>query len=370
MKVSDIAAIVDELVPLRRAQEWDNVGLLVGRADKAVRRVMLAIDVTAAVVDEARRNKIDLILSYHPIIWDGLKQVLAAGPTGPVHDLIRADIPVLSIHTAFDVAEGGVNDQLADMLGIVDPRPIGDYVSDPQCGFYKLVTFVPVPNVEDVAQALFEAGAGHIGRYACCSFRTPGEGTFLPLEGARPAIGRAGRLERVDEVRLEAIIPEARTGEVLAALRKAHPYETPAFDVLRHHDLEHRWGLGRMGSLARPMPLTEILAAIRKTTGARAAGLVGPQKRTIRTAAVCAGSCGKLLNTVIAAGCDLYVTGELKHHMALAAQEAGLTCVCLSHSVSERFALKKLAARLKRRLKDVTITHSRTDADPFVWKPI
>ena len=370
MKVAEIVGIVDELVPLKRAQSWDNVGLLIGRADKTVHRIMLAIDVTAAVVDEARRNKIDMILSYHPIIWDGLKQVVASGPTGPVHDLIRADIPVVSIHTAFDVAEEGVNDQLAEMLGLIDARPIGDYVSDPDSSFYKLVTFVPTKDLEDVAGALFAAGAGHIGRYACCSFRVAGKGTFLPLAGSRPAIGEAGRMEYVDEVRLEAVVPEARVPEVLAALRGAHPYETPAFDVLRHHDLETRWGLGRMGSLSQPMSLRDILAKIKKTTGARAVGLVGPQKRTIRTAAVCAGSCGKLLNAVIAAQCDLYVTGELKHHMAVAAQEAGLTCACLSHTVSGRFALKKLARRLKPRLKNVTIMHSRTDADPFIWKPI
>jgi len=367
MDVGEVGRIVDELVPLSLAQDWDNVGLLVGRADKRVRRVKMASDVTAAVVAEAKRNEIDLILSYHPIIWEGLKQVLAAGP---VHDLIRADIAVFSIHTAFDVVSGGVNDQLAEMLGIVDPEPIGDYMDDPQQRFYKLVTFVPVPDVEDVAQALFEAGAGQIGRYACCSFQVAGQGTFLPLEGARPAIGRAGRLERVDEIRLEAVMPQDRAAAILAALRHAHPYETPAFDVFQHCNVERRWGLGRMGRLARPRSLSSLLTTIKKTTGAKAVGLIGPQRRTVRTAAVCAGSCGKLVQQVIAAGCDLYVTGELKHHLALAAQEAGLTCVCLSHTVSERFALKKLAARLKQRLKDVTITHSRADADPFAWKSV
>jgi len=153
-------------------------------------------------------------------------------------------------------------------------------------------------------------------------------------------------------------------------MRQAHPYETPAFDVVRHYDFESKFGLGRMGRLAKATAMSEIIADVKKATGARAVGIVGKEKRTVRTAAVCAGSCGKIINAVIAKNCDLYLTGELKHHQALAAQEAGVTCLCLSHTVSERFALKKLANKLKKQLKDVTILTSKKDADPFKWKSI
>jgi dinuclear metal center YbgI/SA1388 family protein len=284
-----------------------------------------------------------------------------------VYELIRAGICVYSIHTAYDVAAGGVNDQLADILGIENAKPIGDYVKNPDRQSYKLVTFVPVKSVNAVADAIHKAGAGAIGNYSHCSFRTDGMGTFKPLAGAKPTIGKTGKLERVSEVKLESVVPAERIEAVIAAMRAVHPYEIPAFDVLRHHDVESRFGLGRIGKLAKPTSMTELIVNIKKVTGAKAIGIIGKEKRTVRTAAVCAGSCGRIINTAIAAGCDLYLTGELKHHMALAAQEAGITCLCLSHTVSERFALKKLVKQLQNQLKDVTIRRSRKDADPFKW---
>lgn len=370
MKITKITAEVEEIAPLKMAQDWDNVGLLVGSGAKDVKNILVTIDITAEVVAEARRLKTDMILSYHPVIWDGLKTVTADGPGAVVYELVRAGICVYSIHTAFDAATGGVNDALADIVGIIDPEPIGDFVSGPGGEQYKLVTFVPKENVKRVAEAIYAAGAGRIGNYSHCGFQTEGVGTFLPLEGAKPAIGERGRFEKVDEIKLEAVVPGDKVGAVVSAMHKAHPYETPAFDVFRHYDVQSRFGLGRMGALARGEALSAIIQRIKKVTGAKAIGIAGPQKRTVRTAAVCAGSCGKIINLVIAAKCDLYLTGELKHHHALAAKEAGVTCICLSHTVSERFALKNLANKLKKRLKNVTIKISKTDADPFRWKNI
>jgi len=226
---------------------------------------------------------------------------------------------------------------------------------------------VPVDDVNKVADAMFAAGAGSIGNYSNCSFRSEGVGTFLPLEGANPAIGKKNRLEKVDEIKLESIVSAANVEAVVAALKNAHPYETAAFDVFRQHEIGGRFGLGRIGKLAKPAKVADLVANIKKATGAKALGMIGPEKRTVRKAAVCAGSCGKIINTITASDCDFYLTGEIKHHQALAAQEAGLTCICLSHTVSERFALKKLAKLLKKSLKDVTIAVSKKDADPFRW---
>ncbi len=370
MKIDKIAAEIDKIAPLKLAQDWDNVGLLVGDPDRPIARMLITIDITQDVVAEAKAFKADLILSYHPVIWDGLKKITAAGPSQVVYDLIQAGIGVYSIHTALDTAAGGVNDALADVLGLIDCTPIGDYVDDPAAPLYKLITFVPAADVDKVAEAVHAAGAGRIGNYAKCSFRVEGIGTFLPLQGAKPAIGKQGKYETVDEVRFESIVPAASVASVVAAMRSAHPYETPAFDVVRHWDVETRLGLGRIGRLPKPRPLDELLEHIKQATGAAAAGIIGKQKRTVRTAAVCAGSCGKLINVVIDRQCDLYLTGELKHHQALAAQEAGLTCICLSHTVSERFALKNLAKQLKKALAGVTIRQSTKDRDPFVWKMI
>ena len=370
MKLEQIREAIEQIAPLKLAQDWDNVGFLIGDRRRDIKRILMTIDTTRAVAAEAKRFKADLILAYHPVIWDGLKRITADGATAPIYELIQANIGVFSIHTALDTAAGGVNDALASIFPLVDATPIGDYVADPAGQHYKLITFIPKDAVNTVAEALYAAGAGAIGQYSHCGFMTEGVGTFLPLDGARPAIGRRGRLEHVEEIRLETVVAAEKVAAVIAALRKAHPYETPAFDVFGHYDLENRLGLGRMGRLEQPMSLDSVIKNVRHITGAKAVGLIGPARRTVRTAAVCAGSCGKLLDTVIAAGCDLYLTGELKHHQALAAQEAGLTCLCLSHSVSERFALKNLAKTLKKRLKNVTIRFSQKDADPFTWKPL
>jgi len=370
IRLKQIADAIEKIAPLGLAQDWDNVGLLVGDENKNIKNILITIDVTAAVVEEAKKLKTDLILSYHPVIWDGLKTVTTKTETAHIIELIRSKISVFSIHTAFDVAAGGVNDQLAEIVGIENPKPIGDYVARPEGNFFKIVTFVPFDSINDVAEAIFDAGAGAIGNYSKCSFQTPGTGTFLPMQGAKPAIGKKGKLEEVNEIKLESIVSESKVAAVIEAMRNAHPYETPAFDVFRHYDLEGKLGLGKIGELKKPRSMAAIIENIRKVTGAKAAGIVGKERRTVKKAAVCAGSCGKLINSVIAGSCDLYLTGELKHHQALAAQEANLTCICLSHTVSERFALKNLAKSLKKHLKNVTIRLSKKDADPFKWKNI
>jgi dinuclear metal center YbgI/SA1388 family protein len=370
MKAKDIAGVVEKIAPLGLAQSWDNVGLLVGDPERPLRNVLLTIDVTQAVVAEARELHTDLILSYHPIIWDGLKRVRTDDRSSVVYELIRSDIAVFSIHTALDAVAGGVNDGLAEILGIQDAKPLGDYVEYSPQENYKLVVFVPVNALAEVANAVFAAGAGWIGNYRNCGFRTEGTGTFLPLEGARPAIGRQGKLEQVQEARFETIVPADRVQAVVEAMKKAHPYEVPAFDIFQLFDYASRFGLGRIGPLAEPLRLNQVIERVKRRTGAKAVGLVGDQKRVVRTAAVCAGTCGEILSRVIAAGADLYLTGELKHHQALAAQEAGLTCVCLSHTVSERFILKKVARQVKEHASGLTVRISRKDADPFTWKNI
>jgi len=368
MKIKDISERIEKIVPLNLAQDWDNVGLLIGDVQKNVKKILLTIDVTNDVVAEARKLKTDLILSYHPVIWDGLKEITSEGPSSTVYELIRRGIAVFSIHTALDAATGGVNDGLAEIVGIEDGKPIGDYVVNPASDNYKLVVFVPVESVAEVSNAVFAAGAGAIGNYSHCGFSADGTGTFLPLEGAKPTIGKKGKLENVPEIRFETIVPAEKLDKVVTAMKKAHPYETPAFDIIKLYNNQNEFGLGRIGKLAQPLRIKQIINRIKKYTGAKAVGLIGNEKRLVKTAAVCAGSCGKIINLVVAAKADLYLTGELKHHQALAAQEAGLTCICLSHTVSERFILKKFAKQLQKQLNSVTIRVSKKDADPFKWK--
>jgi dinuclear metal center YbgI/SA1388 family protein len=370
MKIKDITEQIEKIVPLNLAQDWDNVGLLIGDARKNVKRILLTIDITGDVLAEAKKLKTDLIVSYHPVIWDGLKKITKEGPTSTVYELIRSDIAVFSIHTALDVVTGGVNDGLAEIIGIEDGKPIGDYVVNPAEDNYKLVVFVPAESLAEVSNAVFAAGAGAIGNYSDCGFSADGTGTFLPLEGAKPAIGKKGQLEKVLEIRFETIVPTEKLDTVVTAMKNSHPYETPAFDVIKLYNSQNKFGLGRIGKLAKPLRMEQIIERIKKHTGATTAGLIGNEKRLVKTAAVCAGTCGSIINLVIAAKADLYLTGELKHHQALAAQEAGLTCICLSHTVSERFILKKFAKELQKQLNSVTIGISKKDADPFKWKNI
>ena len=383
MKIKDIAAAIEKIVPLELAQDWDNVGLLIGDPQKDVKNILLTIDVTKEVLAEAIKQKTDLIISYHPVIWDALKKITAEPAVKPqakylaprstrglVYELIRRGIAVYSIHTALDAAVGGVNDGLAEIIGIADAKPIGDYVDYAGPDNYKFIVFVPVESVGKVSEAVFAAGAGWIGNYSRCSFQAQGTGTFLPLEGAKPAIGKKGRLEKVPEIRFETIVPAENLENVVAAMKKTHPYETPAYDVFKLHNSKNKFGLGRIGKLAQPLSVEQIIRRIKRHTGAKAVGIVGDAKRLVKTAAVCAGYCGKITNAVIAANVDLYLTGELKHHQALAAQQADLTCICLSHTVSERFMLRKLAKQLQEQIKQVTIKVSKKDVDPFTWKNV
>jgi dinuclear metal center YbgI/SA1388 family protein len=370
MKVKDVAAVIEKIVPLKLALDWDNVGLLLGDPNKKVDNILLTIDITNEVVAEAKKLKTDLILSYHPVIWDGLKKITADGPDRVVYKLIRSGISVFSVHTALDIAIGGVNDGLAEIVGIKEAKPIGDYVAGPGGVKYKLVVFVPVESLPKVSNAVFAAGAGAIGNYSNCGFSSEGTGTFLPLEGSNPAIGKKGKVEEVPEIRFESIVPADKLDDVLAAMKKAHPYEMPAFDVVRLYDSPTKFGLGRVGNLAEPAKLSEIIERVKKHTGAKTFGIVGKENRIVKKAAVCAGSCGKIINTVIAEKCDLYLTGELKHHQAMAAKEAGVTCICLSHTNSERFILKKFAKQLKKQAKQLKISISKKDIDPFSWKKL
>jgi dinuclear metal center YbgI/SA1388 family protein len=366
IKIKDCISQIEKIAPPNLAQSWDNTGLLIGDVNSTVKKVLLTIDITKEVVKEAKQAGCNFIISYHPVIWDGLKTV---AKNSIVYELVRSGINVYSIHTALDAALGGVNDGLAEIVGIKNPQPVGDFIQTGQNN-YKLVVFVPADSLEKVANTIFKAGAGAIGNYSHCSFRSSGEGTFLPLQGAKPAIGKKGKLEKVDEIRFESIVPAGKIAGVVEAMENAHPYEMPAFDVIKLYETGDKIGLGRIGLLAKPMQLSAILKKIKAATGAKAAGIVGPKKRMVKKAAVCAGSCGKLIMNVIAEKCDLYLTGEIKHHQAIAAQEAGVTVVCLSHTGSERFILKKVAKELQKSLKDVKILISKKDKDPFEWMKV
>jgi dinuclear metal center YbgI/SA1388 family protein len=359
MQLRAVIDLLEDIAPTRLAESWDNVGLLVGDPRQDVSRVMLCIDYTPEVACEAAGGQCELIVAYHPPLFHAVKRL---SPPSVIFDAIKRGVAIYSPHTALDVADGGTNDMLADALGLIDRVPLR--LTDTKASQYKLVTFVPQEHLDRVASALFDAGAGRIGDYSQCSFRSPGTGTFFGEEGTRPTVGQIGKLEQAPEVRLETVVPIARVSEILEALRRSHPYEEPAFDLVQLAAAPEKVGQGRIGSLPK-VERGELFAQIRKELDLSHLLIAGPQSGPVERAACCAGSCGEFLDDAIRAKAGLFLTGEVRHHDAIKAVAAGVTVVCTLHSNSERAVLKRLKTRLQERLAGLSVTLSRHDQDPF-----
>lgn len=317
MRIGDAIAALEAAYPPALAQDWDAVGLVCGDPQEPVERVLFAVDAVAETVDEALDTGAQLLVTHHPLLLRGVHGVGADTPKGALlHRLIRGGVALFTAHTNADSADPGVSDALAAALGLVVEGPLQPAPAAP---LDKIVAFVPVgPAITAVHQALSAAGAGSIGDYSHCSFATAGTGQFLPLEGANPTIGQVGKLERVAETRLEMVLPRARRRAVVEALRASHPYEEPAFDVFEQADLPSSRGLGRIGVLPAAESLAvfteRVAAALPQTAwGVRAAG---EPERMVRRVAVCGGAGDSALSAAIAAGVDVYVTADLRHHPA------------------------------------------------------
>ena len=363
MKLADLVAALEEIAPTRFAEAWDNVGLLVGDLRQDVSAAMLCIDYTPQVACEAAGAKCDAIIAYHPPLFEPIKRINA---DSVVFDAIRRGVAIYSPHTALDVADGGTNDMLADAIGIsaADCGPLR--IIEPKANQFKLVTFVPPEHLDRVASALFDAGAGRIGNYSQCSFRTPGTGTFFGDETTSPAVGESGKLQQAAEVRLETVIPIAELNVVLSALRKAHPYEEPAFDLVQLAAPPEKLGQGRVGTMP-PTSRAEIFERIKRALNVSHLLIAGPTDGQVTRAACCAGACGDMLDDAIRAKCDLYLTGEMRHHDAIKAAKAGMTVVCTLHSNSERAALPRLKAKLYEKIPALAVHISSHDRDPFTF---
>jgi dinuclear metal center YbgI/SA1388 family protein len=366
MNVADLVRVMEEIAPTRFAESWDNVGLLVGAADAPLSRVLLTIDCTREVLEEARRERCDGIVSYHPPIFTPQKRFVAGSVA---FEAARAGIAIYSPHTALDVADGGTNDVLADAAGMSARAPLRSIA--PQDAEFKLVTFVPREHVDAVSAALFASGAGTLGRYTSCSFRTPGTGTFFGEAGTHPAVGQPGRFEEAEELRLEMVVPVATVAATLRALRAAHPYEEPAFDLVRlaaapRASGRGERGIGRVGTV-EPATVRVLADRIKGALGLSHVLAAGALERQVSRVAVCAGSGGELVSDAIASGAELLVTGELRHHDVLRATAEGLAIVCTLHSASERAVLPGLQRRMTERLPAVTVTRSLIDREPLAF---
>lgn len=365
--LADVIGALETAYPPALAESWDSVGLVAGDPADEVRKVVVAVDATAAVVDEALASGAQLLLVHHPLLLRGVDTVGAHTPKGALlHRLIRGGCALYSAHTNADRADPGVSDALAGALGLVATRPL---VPIPDTATDKWVVMVPTTDTVRIREALFAAGAGELGDYRECSWTVTGDGQFRPLPGAAPTLGVVGEVETVREDRVEVIAPRRSRARILDALRAAHPYEEPAFDVFETADFPGSRGLGRIGELPEPQTLREFTARVaaalpRTEWGVRAAG---DPDRVVRTVAVCGGSGDSLLDTVSGLGADVYVTADLRHHPADEhLRRGGPALVDVAHWASEQPWCAQAKGVLDGRFGsvdgwDVRATELRTD---------
>jgi dinuclear metal center YbgI/SA1388 family protein len=376
-----VVGLLEECAPLRHAESWDNVGLLLAplsdRLDAtrppSVRRALLCIDLTDAVLDEALGGGFDLVIAYHPPLFRPIKRLRPAVPgERRFIALARAGVAVYSPHTALDAAPNGVNDWLAGGVGPGEVRPLAQAEALDPALELKLVTFVPKEQVDAVAAALAAAGAGVIGEYGECSSRAETIGTFRGSAASNPRVGERQKLETVAEVRLEMVCPRSALSRVTEVMRDVHPYEEPAWDV---YPLAPRpvlgFGVGRRVTLSEPAPLSSIVERLKLHVGRRSLRVAAAEHHRagslVHHAAVCAGSGGGVFEH--AGSVDLLVTGELSHHAVLDKLASGSSVVLLEHSSSERGFLSSFARRLSElAASSVEFAVSSADREPLeLW---
>lgn len=368
--LTEVVDLLHSWYPPATADSWDAVGLVWGEPEAEVRKVAFAVDPTLAVAREAVAWGADLLVVHHPLLLTPVHGVDARTPKGrTLHTLAAGGCALLTAHTNADQARDGVSEALARALGIDDAEPV---VPAARAALDKLVTFVPPAQADAVRAAITEAGAGRLGDYDSCTFTSAGQGRFRPLPGARPALGSVGALETVEEVRIESVLPRARRREVVAALLAAHPYEEPAFDVVELADPgTGRTGTGRVGSVV-PTTLAEFARSVAAALPATAHGVRvgGDPQRVVRRVAVCGGAGDFLLDRLVGADVDAYVTSDLRHHRAGEFLEhGGPALVDVAHWAAEWTWLPVVEARLAEALGDTVGTRVSTlCTDPWQFR--
>ncbi len=334
VKVRDIVKIIESFFPVHLAESWDNVGLQIGSYGAPVSRVLVALDLDKEVLQYALDQKADMIITHHPLFFTGIKSINYEQSQGSLlKGIIEAGITVYAAHTNLDAGERGLNQILAESIGLQDIKPLDKGHSE---ALYKLVVYVPIGHEEAVGQAINGAGAGHLGRYADCSFRSKGTGFFRPLEGSRPFIGQEGHLEEAEECRLETVVPQPRLGKVLQEMLKAHPYEEAAYDIYLLENRGRVFSLGRTGKLAKEMSLQELCGQVKMSLGLEFLRVVGDMKHSVKKIAVVSGAGASFMSKARSQKCDVLLTGDLKYHEAKDAEALGLAVIDAGHQGTER----------------------------------
>jgi dinuclear metal center YbgI/SA1388 family protein len=348
--VRDAMSVLEQIAPLRHALGWDRVGLQVGDPGAELSHGVLSLDSSLAAAEFARAGGAQLLVAHHPLLFQPAAAVTTEDAVGRTLLLLASSgIAFYAAHTNWDAAKGGVNDVLAKIFGLQSVRPFGGAA---EVGQTKLVFFCPPADVDAVVDALSEAGAGVIGLYERCAFMHPGTGTFLASPEANPAVGQTGRVERVEEIRVEMVLPADRAGSAAAALVGAHPYEEPAYDLFPLAPRAEQ-PAGRIGELGAPLPLAALADTVDESLATRCWAWGDPDLK-VRKLAIVGGAADSEWRAAQAAGADALLTGEVKQHVALEASEQGFALIAAGHYATEQPAMAALRDLLAQRLPSVT----------------
>ncbi len=369
-RLQDLIGLINNHYPQHLAEEWDNVGLQVGDLKQEISNVMVALEPTLSTVEQAIKQQCQLLITHHPLLFKPLKKITPHDTSGQIiYTAIRNNLAILAIHTNLDHAADGLNDWLTDTLLLGKCKPLllpksGDAL--------KLVIYVPAANAESVAAAVFKAGAGQVGGYDHCSFRSNGRGTFRAHKDCKPYIGSIGVDEQVAETRLETIVPRSALKKVLQQLIKHHPYEEVAYDLLPLENISNDIGLGRIGKLASDISLDQFIVQCKQLLQCNTVRVVATDQNCIvRKIAVCGGSGAMLIREAARQGADVLVTGDVKYHEALTAKELGLTVIDAGHFATEKIMATALANKLidssTKRGWQINYITAPNENDPFVF---
>ncbi|WP_042355026.1 Nif3-like dinuclear metal center hexameric protein [Bacillus rubiinfantis] len=361
----EIIGLLEQFAPKTLAMEGDKIGLQIGRLNKKVTRVMVALDVLENVIDEAIENEVQLVIAHHPPIFRPLKNILTDTVQGRIMEkLLKHEIAVYAAHTNLDVAKGGVNDWLANALGLEETEVL---VPTYETELKKLVVFVPMSHANEIRRVLGEAGAGFIGGYSHCSFSAEGIGRFMPGQGTNPFIGQTGQLEAVDEVRIETVVPVPLLRKTVSQMMKAHPYEEVAYDIYPLDIKGELLGLGRIGKLPE-MSLKEFAEKVKANLEVEAVRVVGDLSARVKKVAILGGDGNKYFQQAKFKGADVYVTGDIYYHTAHDAMMQGLNIVDPGHNV-EKVMKQGLTTTLQDMCREagyeVEILPSQVNTNPF-----
>lgn len=360
MKASDIITFLETIAPPALQESYDNSGLIVGDPHAEVTGILTSLDCSEDVVEEAIHLGCNMIVSHHPIVFGGLKRFNGRNYVErTVMKAIRHDIMLYAIHTNLDNVANGVNGKIAERLGLQNTRILAPKKDE----LRKLVTFAPAGHAEAVRQAMFNAGAGHIGNYDRCSFNMDGKGTFRAGEGTDAFVGQKGQLHVEDEVRIETVVPSFNTSRVIRAMCEAHPYEEVAYDVIPLNNSWNNVGAGMIGDLPTEVDAMEFLKGLKMALNTACVRHTLPHRSMVKRIAVCGGSGSFLLSQAKAAGADVFITGDFKYHQFFDADNA-IIIADVGHYESEQFTVQLLADRLDDYFPKFAIHLTRVRTNP------